>query len=135
MGDPKGQAVSSIAIYCTELNLKMNVLNRILTRKSLTVAERIGQISRFISEGNSIKQACQADAGQLADENEGQWMLKVMQWLSDNFDEHYAQDFNHALHPADGPMPGDHSEEIKRIWNRTHARTEVLGRIKKELSS
>lgn len=83
------EKVPSIAIFCTELNVKIDILNRILIRKTMSAQQRIGQLSRFISEGNSIKQAC-IDDDKSALGRETQWMIKVMQWLGDNFDDNYA---------------------------------------------
>jgi hypothetical protein len=120
-----------VALYCTELNVRMDSLNRILARKTLTPEQRIGQLNRFISEGNSIKQTCLSD--KVMDTDETQWMTKVMQWLGDNFDDTYAQDFNHALHPVT-TMPGNHPPEITAMWNRMQARIDVLNNVKSELS-
>lgn len=125
------EKVPSIAIYCTELNVKIDILNRILTRKTMSAQQRIGQLSRFISEGNSIKQAC-IDDDKSALDQETQWMIKVMQWLGDNFDDNYAQDFNHALYPST-TMPGKHPPDFIAVWKRMQARVDVLSNIKQEL--
>jgi hypothetical protein len=127
------QKIMSIAIYCTELNVKMDVLNRVLGRKTMTPQQRIGQLSRFISEGNSIKQGC-IDGDKFAFNQENQWMTKVMQWLGDNFDDNYAQDFNHALYPSIA-MPGTHPAEFVAVWRRMQARGDVLSNIKQEIAS
>ncbi|HEY2497701.1 MAG TPA: hypothetical protein VGK24_11575 [Candidatus Angelobacter sp.] len=127
------EKIPSIALYCTELNVKIDILNRILARKTITVQQRVGQLSRFISQGNSIQQAC-IDDDKSPDSQETQWMIRVMQWLGDNFDDNYAQDFNHALHTS-AAMPGNHSPEIIAIWKRTHARIDVLTRIRQELTT
>ena len=130
------EKVPSIALYCTQLNVKMDMLNRILKRKLTTRQQLKGQLERFAREGVSLRNTCaksEADAGETVDDQLS-WISKVMEWLGDNFDETYQDQFN-SVAPESDELWKNYSAPIKGPCERMQPRIEVLESIYKELGT
>jgi hypothetical protein len=126
----------SIALYCTQLNVKMDMLNRILKRKLTTSQQLRGQLERFIREGVSLRANCakgEADAAKTIDDQLN-WISKVMQWLGDNFDETYQDQFN-SVAPESADIWSNYSAPIKGPCERMQPRIDVLESIYRELGT
>jgi len=126
----------SIALYCTQLNVKMDVLNRVLKRKLTTHQQLQGQLERFIREGVSLRATCtkgQNDATNVA-HDQLNWISKVMDWLGDNFDESYQDQFN-SVAPEPNNTFQDYPPSVKGPCERMQPRIEVLESICKELGT
>jgi hypothetical protein len=124
-----------IALYCTQLNVKMDILQRILNRKLTSRQQLKGQLERFIRDGVALRSSClrgPGEAGQVFD-TQINWMSKVMEWLGDNFDESYQDQFNTAA-PGSREF-GEYPDPVKGMCQRMQPRIEVLESIYKELGS
>lgn len=126
----------SIALYCTQLNVKTDMLNRILKRKLTTRQQLRGQLERFIREGVSLRANCakgETDAAKTIDDQIN-WTSKVMEWPGDNFDETYQDQFN-SVAPESADTWSKYSAPIKGPCERMQPRIEVLESIYKELGT
>jgi len=130
------EKIPSIAMYCTQLNVKMDMLNRILKRKLTTRQQLRGQLERFVREGISLRKTCaksEADAGKAIDAQLN-WMSKVLDWLGDNFDETYQDQFN-SVAPDSDELWHNYSAPIKGPCERMQPRIDVLESIYTELGT
>ena len=125
----------SIALYCTQLNVKMDILQRILARKLATRQQLRGHLERFIREGAALQASCRSGAELASKSFDSQlnWTNKVMEWLGDNFDENYQDQFNTAT-PKNQEF-GEYPDPIKGPCQRLQPRIEVLESIHTELGS
>jgi hypothetical protein len=114
----------------------MDVLNRILKRKLTTRQQLRGQLDRFIREGDSLWEACarsEANGAKSLDDRLN-WITKVLQWLGDNFDETYQDQFN-SVAPETDERWENYSAPVKGPCERMKPRIDVLKSIYNELGT
>jgi hypothetical protein len=123
-----------IADYCTVLGVKMDILQKILSRKNTTPGQIQNKIQSLIAEGESLKSFALESADENAiREQEINWTGKTYDWLRIYLGDSYQSDFNNAGSSASLPKERPKIEFGLAVWQRNKARVEALHRIYDEL--
>src|SRR5260370_10331819 len=98
----------TIADYCTDLNAKLDRLQRIIKRKNTTPRQMEARLQSLIEQGESLKSFCvESDNEKAIMEEEVNWATKVNDWLADFMDDSYQTEFNRSrstgTHPSTKP--------------------------------
>ncbi len=124
----------AISDHCTVLAVKMDTLQKILSRKNTTPIQVQNKIQSLIAEGESLKSFAIESADEKAiSENEMSWVSKTYDWLRIYLNDSYQSDFNNASSSASVPKETPKSQSGLAIWQRNKARVDALRRIYDEL--
>ncbi len=126
----------AISDYCTVLGVKMDILQKILSRKNTTPIQIQNKIQSLIAEGESLKAfALESGDEKAINENEVSWVSKTYDWLRIYLGDSYQSDFNNAGSSASFPKETPKTQSGLAVWQRNKARVEALRRIHDELKN
>jgi uncharacterized protein YjiS (DUF1127 family) len=131
--NPHPPAVSD---YCTTLGVKMDILEKILSRKNTTPAQIRSKMQGLIEEGESLEEfALESGDEKAIKEREISWVGKTYDWLRIYLNDSSQSDFNNAGSSAANPKQPPRNQSSLAVWQRTKARVDALRRISNELNN